>query len=80
MKLSDLIFRLSSIYQDEGDKDVVTWDDTYNAYVTVYKLTAVTGNCVYPSKACYDNFVVDFKPSQEPNNPEILICFGRGKM
>jgi hypothetical protein len=74
MKLSDLIFELSSIYQDEGDKDVVTWDDTYDAYVTVYKLTAVTGNCVDPYKGGYDTFVVDSKPSQEPNNPQILIC------
>jgi hypothetical protein len=75
MKLSDLIFRLSAIYQDEGDKDVVTWDDTYDAYVTVDKLTAVTGKCVDRYKGGYDTFVKDYKPIEESNNSQILICF-----
>jgi hypothetical protein len=74
MKLSDLIFELSSIYQDEGDKDVATWNEDHLVYELVDKLTAVTGNCVDPSEGGYDTFVVDFKPSQEPNNPQILIC------
>ena len=75
MKLSDLIFELSSIYQDEGDKDVATWNEDHLVYELVDKLTAVTGNCVDPSKGGYDTFVVDYKPRGESNNSQILICF-----